>query len=69
MSVLRVCMRDVIERSRTFCVLILFMCSILCRMCSGRSLCVACVLPFGMLCLSAKKMMFVNMGFAVYISW
>ena len=37
-------------------------------MCSGSSLHVECILPFGMLCLSAWRMKFVNMVFAVYIS-
>ena len=36
----------------------LFMCSILCLMCSGSSLHVECILHFGMLCLSAWMMMF-----------
>ena len=53
-------MRDVIsefnseiEGSDASCALMLFMCSILCLMCSGSSLHVECILPFGMLCLSA----------------
>ena len=57
MSDLCVCMRDVIsefnseiEGSLAFCVLMLFLCSILCLMCSGSSLHVECILPFGMLC-------------------
>ena len=60
MSDLCVCMRDVIsgfnseiEGSLACCVLILFPCSILCLMCSGSSLHVEGILPFGMLCLSA----------------
>ena len=72
MSDLCVCMRDVIskftseiEGSLAFCALVLFLCSILCLMCSGSSLHVECILPFGMLCLSAWKMMFVKMVFAV----
>ena len=44
----------------------LFLCSIL--MCSGSSLHVVCILPFGMLCLSAGRMMFVKMMFTVCIS-
>ena len=59
MSVLSVCMRDVIsefnseiEGSLAFCALMLFLCYILCLMCSGSSLHVECILPFGMLCLS-----------------
>ena len=72
MSDLCVCMRDVIsgfnsgiEGSLAFCDLMLFLCSILCLMCSWSSLHVECILPFGMLCLSAWRMMFVNMVFAV----
>ena len=72
MSDLCVCMRDVIsefnseiEGSLVFCALMLFMCTILCLMCSGSSLHVECFLPFGMLCLSAWRMMFVKMVFSV----
>ena len=56
MSDFCVCMRDVIseiEGSLAFCALMLFLCSSLCLMCSGSSLHVECILPFGMLCLSA----------------
>ena len=70
-----VCMRDVIsefnseiEGSLAFCALMLFQCSILCLMCSWSSLHVECILPFGMLSLSAWKMMFVKMVFAVCMS-
>ena len=70
-----VCMRDVIsefiseiEGSLACCALMLFLCSILCLMCSGSSLHVECILPFGMLCLSAWRMMFVKMVFAVCMS-
>ena len=55
MSDLCVCMRDVIsefsseiEGSLAFRALMLFLCSILCLMCSGSSLHVGCILPFGM---------------------
>ena len=68
MSYLCVCMRDVIsefnseiEGSLAFCALML----LLCLMCSGSSLHVECILPFGRLCLSAWRMMFVKMVFAV----
>ena len=40
----------------------------LCFMCSGCSLHVECILTFGMLCLSAWRMMFVKMVFAVCMS-
>ena len=41
-----------IEASHVSCALMLFMCSILCLMCFGRSLHGACILPSWMLCLS-----------------
>ena len=57
MSDLCVCMRDVISESNSeiegsfaVCALMLFLCSIFCLMCSGSSLHVKCILPFGMLC-------------------
>ena len=72
MSDLCVCMRDVIsefnseiEGLLTFCALMLFLCSILC---SGSSLHVKCILSFGMLYLSAWRMMFVKMVLAVCMS-
>ena len=75
MSDLCVCMKDVIsefnseiEGSLAFYALVLFLCSILCLMCSGSSLHVECILPFGMLCLSAWRMMFVKMVFEVCTS-
>ena len=59
MSDLCVCMKDVISEFNSeiegllaFCALMLFLCSILfCFLCSGSSLHVECILPFGMLCL------------------
>ena len=75
MSDLCICMRDVIsefnseiEVSLAFCAVMLFLCSILCLMCSGSSLHVECILSFGMLCLSAWRMMFVKMVLAVCMS-
>ena len=59
---------SVIEESLAFCALMLFLCSILCLMCSGSSLHVECVLPFGILCLSAWRRKFVKMVFAVCMS-
>ena len=44
----------------------LFLCYILCHMSYGGSLNVECIFPFGMLCLSARRMMFVKM---VYVWW
>ena len=67
MSDLYVCMRDVIsefnseiEGSLAFSALMLFLCSILCLMCSWSSLHVECILPFEMLCLFVWRMMFVK---------
>ena len=75
MSDLCVSMKDVIsefnaeiEGSHAFCALMLFLCSILCLMRSGSSLHVEFILPFGMLCLFAWRMMFVKMVFAVCMS-
>ena len=75
MSDVCVCMRDLIsefnsdiEGSIVFCALVLFLCSMLCLMCSGSSLHVECILPFGMLCLSSWRMMFVKIVFAVCMS-
>ena len=72
MSDLCVCMRDVISEFNrgiiAFCALMLFLCSILCLMCSGSSLHVECILPFGILYLSSWKMMFVKMVIAVCMS-
>ena len=58
MSDLCVCMRDVISEfnseikgSLAFCALMLFLCFMLCLMCSGSSLHVEYNLSFGMLCL------------------
>ena len=75
MSDVRVCMRDVIsefnseiEGSLVFCALMLFLYSTWCLMWSGSSLHVECILPFGMLCLSVWRMMFVKMMFAVCMS-
>ena len=74
-SDLCVCMRDVIsefnseiEGSHVLCALTLFLCSILCLMCSGSHLHEEYILPFGMLCLPMWRMMFVKMVFAVCMS-
>ena len=74
MSDLCVCMRDAISEfnseidgSIAFCALMLFLCSIWCYMCSESSSHVECILPFGMLCLSAWRRMFAKMVFAVCI--
>ena len=70
-----VCMRDVISESNSeiegslaFCALMLFLYYIVYLMCYGCSLHVECILPFGMLCLSAWRIKFVKMVFAVCMS-
>ena len=50
--------------SQVFALLMLFLCVIL-HMSSGKSLQLQCILPFGMLYLSAISMMFVNIMLAV----
>ena len=51
--------------SQVFAHLMLFLCVILHPMWSGKSLQLLCILPFGMLCLSAMSMMFVKIMLAV----
>ena len=48
-----------------FALLMLFLCVILHTMWSGKSLPLMCILPFGILCLSAIRMMFVTIILAV----
>ena len=48
-----------------FALPMLFLCVILHNMPSGKSLQLLCILPFGMLCLSAISMMFVKIMLAV----
>ena len=69
-----ICMFEVISSfwslgagSQVFALLMLFMCVILHTMSSGKSLQLLCILPFGILCLSAISMMFVKILFAVCI--
>ena len=50
-----------------FDLIILFLCVILHTMSSGKSMQLLFILPFGMLCLSAISMMFVNIMLAVCI--
>ena len=52
---------------QVFDLLMLFLCVILHTMWSGKSLQLLCILPFGVLCLSAISMMFVKIMLAVYI--
>ena len=51
--------------SQVLALIMLFLCVILHTMSSGKSLQFLCILPFGMLCLSAISMMFVNILLAV----
>ena len=53
--------------SQMFALLMLFLCVILNTMSLGKSLQLLCILPFGMLCLSAISMMFVKILLAVCI--
>ena len=50
--------------SQVFALLMLFLCVILNTISSGRSLQLLCILPFGILCLSAISMMFVKIMLA-----
>ena len=54
-------------RSQVFVLLLLFLCVILHTMWSGKRQQLLCILPFGMLCLSAISMMFVKIVLAVCI--
>ena len=51
--------------SQVFVLLMLFLCVILHTLSSGKSLQLLCILPFGMLCLSAISMMFVKILLAL----
>ena len=51
--------------SQVFALLMLFLCVILHTMSLDKSLQLLCILPFGMLCLSAISMMFVKILLAV----
>ena len=51
--------------SQVFALLILFICVILHTMWSGKSLQLLCILPFGILCLSAIRIMFAKIIWAV----
>ena len=51
--------------SQVFALLMLFLCVILHTMSSDKSLRLLCILPIGMLCLSAISMMFVKFLLAV----
>ena len=51
--------------SQVFALLMLFLCVILHTMSSGKSLQLLCILPFGMLCLSAINIMFLKIMLTV----
>ena len=57
--------KSVRDGSQVFALLVLFLCVILHTMWSDKSLQLLCILPFGMLCLSAISMMFVKIMLAV----
>ena len=66
------CMSEVISSfkslragSQVFALIMLFLCVILHTMWSGKSMQLLCILPFGMLCLSAISMMFMKIVLAV----
>ena len=52
------------DGAQVFALLMLFLCVILLNMWSSKSLQLICILPFGMLCLSAICMMFVKIMLA-----
>ena len=54
------CVFDSVCGSQVFALLMLFICVILHTMWLSKSLQLLCILPFGMLCLSAISMMFVK---------
>ena len=65
--ILRLCMSEVISSfkslragSQVFALFMLFLCMIVHTMWSSKSLQLICILPFGMLCLSAISMVFVK---------
>ena len=65
LSALSICLFVLLYGSQVFALLMLFLCVILHTISSGKSLQLLCILPFGMLCLSAINMMFVKILLAV----
>ena len=61
--------KSLIDGSKMFALLMLFLCVILHTMWSRNSLQLLCMLPFGMLCLSAISMIFVKIQLAVCDIW
>ena len=57
--------RNLRAGSQVFALLMLFLCVIFHTMCSGKSLQLLYILPFGILCLSAIRMLFVKIILAV----
>ena len=56
---------SIVKGSCRCCFLVLFLCIISAVMCPGSSLLFSCILHFGMLCLSACKVILVNIVFAM----
>ena len=59
--------RSLGTESQVFALLMLFLCVSLHTMWSGKNMLLLCILPFGILCLSAIRMMFVKTLLAVCI--
>ena len=68
-----ICMNYVISEfdgSHAFCTLVLFLCSILCLVCSGSSLHVTCILPFrDIVVVCVKNDVFEDNVCSMYIWW
>ena len=58
---------SLIAGAQVFVLLMKFLCVILHTMWSGKSMQLLCILPFGILCLSAMRIMFVEILLAVCI--
>ena len=56
-----------ISKPLGFCRLVVLRCFIMFLMCSGSSLCVWCIFPFGIRCLSAANMALVSIFVAVCV--
>ena len=67
MSAVMSSFRSLRAGSQVFALLMLFLCVIVHTMSLGRSLQLLCILPFGMLCLSAISVMFVKILLSVCI--
>ena len=67
MSAVMSSFRSLRAGSQVFALLMLFLCVIVHTMSLGRTLQLLCILPFGMLCLSAISVMFVKILLSVCI--